>query len=63
MALDPGPGDDGHGPSPYITQRIPGCAPRVFTVGQGFIEEETVHILRNEGNAGRAVDVSEHSAD
>ena len=27
----------------------PGCAPRVFTVGQGFIEEETVHILRNEG--------------
>jgi hypothetical protein len=21
----------------------------VFTVGQGFIEEETVHILRNEG--------------
>jgi len=27
----------------------PTCTPRVFTAGQGFIEPETVHILRNEG--------------
>lgn len=28
----------------------PTCTPRVFTAGQGFIEPETVHILRNEGS-------------
>lgn len=27
----------------------PTCTPRVFTAGQGLIEPETVHILRNEG--------------
>jgi quercetin dioxygenase-like cupin family protein len=27
----------------------PTCTPRVFTAGQGFVEPETQHILRNEG--------------
>ena len=27
----------------------PTCTPRVFTAGQGFVEPETEHILRNEG--------------
>jgi hypothetical protein len=28
----------------------PTCTPRVFTAGQGFVEPETVHVLRNEGS-------------
>ena len=27
----------------------PACTPRVFTAGEGLVEPETVHILRNEG--------------
>ena len=50
LALSPGPADltvTEVGVTVYNAED-PTCTPRVFTAGQGFVEPETVHILRNE---------------